>query len=279
VVSARLGIPRDKMAVVDVRETKVVLDILVPSVEISKIIGAERPLLESISMIEGVYVFPETCIAAEGVLGLISLPPSEKRPILKPAEKIASNIKERLAKRIIVFPTGSEVEKKFIQDKNSPYIKSILEKEGFDVKIGRVLSDDPVAIRGAWRKASEEGFGFILTTGGIGAEEKDKTIEALLGLNPGACTLDIIEFRGERGTHPSGKVRIGMGTYQWSRILALPGPNTEVKIAMKEVIRGLKKGWGNQRFVKEIVLKLRNFYVPISCPKTIPRVKPKPYCG
>jgi hypothetical protein len=195
VVSGRFRIPRDKVVVVDVRETKVVLDILVPTVEFSKIIGAERSLLESISKIEGVSVFPETCVEAEGVLGLISLLRSGKRSILKPADKIASGIKERLAKRVIVLPTGSEVKKKLIQDKNSPYIRSTLEKEGFEVKVGSVLPDDPVAIRGTWRRASDEGFGFIITTGGIGAEDKDKTIEALLGIDPGACTLDIIEFK------------------------------------------------------------------------------------
>ena len=45
------------------------------------------------------------------------------------------------------------------------------------------------------RAAVEAGYGVVVTTGGVGAESKDHTIEALLKVDPQAATPYLTYFR------------------------------------------------------------------------------------
>ena len=63
-----------------------------------------------------------------------------------------------------------------IQDTNSPYITGRLTKEGYSVTVGD-------RSRTIWRVLSlsfagplGEGYGLIVTTGGVGAEDKDRMV-------------------------------------------------------------------------------------------------------
>jgi len=57
------------------------------------------------------------------------------------------------------------------------------------VTAGENLPDDTTLIAAALCEAAEErGFGLIVTTGGVGAEGKDGTVEALLCVDPDAAT-------------------------------------------------------------------------------------------
>jgi hypothetical protein len=92
-----------------------------------------------------------------------------------------------------------------------------------------------------------EGFGLIVTTGGVGAEGKDRTIEALLELDPMASTPYIIHYEKGTGRHEKDGVRIGISYVKPSLIIALPGPHEEVKIGIEVIIDGLKRGLDKEK--------------------------------
>jgi len=162
--------------------------------------------------------------------------------LLGKMKRLGQQISDHISKRSIVFPSGSEVKKGFIQDTNSPYIQTRLKKEGFSVTLGEVLEDDLELIVTVLTKAVNEGSGLIITTGGVGAESKDRMIEALLELDPEASTPYIIRYEKGTGRHEKDGVKIGVAYVKPSFIIALPGPHEEVKIGIEVIIEGLKKG-------------------------------------
>jgi len=87
-----------------------------------------------------------------------------------------------------------------------------------------------------------EGYGLIITTGGVGAEDKDQMIEALLQLDPKASTPYIIRYEKGAGRHKKDGVKIGVAYLKPSYIVALPGPHEEVKRGINIIIDGLKRG-------------------------------------
>jgi molybdenum cofactor synthesis domain-containing protein len=129
-----------------------------------------------------------------------------------------------------------------IQDTNSPYIKATLSQEGFQVTMGAILEDNLNHIVSALRRAVSEGYGLIITTGGVGAEDKDQMIEALLQLDPKSSTPYIIHYEKGTGRHIKDGVRIGVAYLKPSYIVALPGPHEEVKRGVTIIIDGLKRG-------------------------------------
>ena len=168
-------------------------------------------------------------------------------------------ISDRIQKRAIVFPSGFEIEKGLIQDTNSPYIKTRLIQEGFTVSIGSILKDNLEHIVSALRRAIDDGFGLIITTGGVGAEDKDRMVEALLKLDPEASTPYIIHYEKGTGRHEKDGVKIGVAYLKPSFIIALPGPHEEVKIGVEVIIEELKKGWDKET----LALSLSEKYVDV----------------
>ena len=155
-------------------------------------------------------------------------------------------ISERIRKRAIVFPSGFEVKRGMIQDTNSPYIRDRLMKEGYSVTIGEVLEDEMEGIVPVLRRALNEGYGLIITTGGVGAEDKDRMVEALLRLDPEASTPYIIHYEKGKGRHEKDGVKIGVAYLHPSYLIALPGPHEEVIAGIEVIVEGLKKGTGER---------------------------------
>ena len=251
--------------VVDVREELITLDVLKKSVNAQDIIGKKDALLKALAAIPGVTLTPETNIHSDGILGLIDIESQEMAgEILGGMERMRREISERIRKRAIVFPSGFEVQEGMIQDTNSPYIRDRLMKEGYSVTIGEVLEDEIEGIVPVLRRALDEGYGLIITTGGVGAEDKDRMVEALLRLDPEASTPYIIRYEKGKGRHEKDGVKIGVAYLHPSYLIALPGPHEEVITGIEVIVEGLKKELGKEEIAsalsKEYIGRLRRIH-------------------
>ncbi len=248
-----LHLKRKEVMVVDVREELITLDILKKSVKAEDIIGKKDALLKALAAIPGVSLTPETSLHSDGILGLIAVEDEETASeILAGMDRMRREISDRISKRAIVFPSGFEVKRGMIQDANSPYIKERLEKEGYIVTVGGVLEDDVECIVPALRRAMDGAYSLIITTGGVGAEDKDRMVESLLRLDPKAATPYIIRYEKGQGRHEKDGVRIGVAYVQPTYLIALPGPHEEVKAGMEVIISGLKKGLGKEELASAL---------------------------
>ncbi len=242
-VAEVLHLKKSEVMVVNVREDLVTLDIMKKAVHAGDIIGKKEALFQALAAVPGVSLTPETTLHSDGVLGLIDIDDQKSaRDILEKMEQMGRQVSDRIRKRAIIFPSGFEVQKGMIQDANSPYIKTRLSQEGFQVTVGAILEDNLNHIVSALRRAVSEGYGLIITTGGVGAEDKDQMIEALLQLDPKASTPYIIRYEKGAGRHKKDGVKIGVAYLKPSYIVALPGPHEEVKRGINIIIDGLKRG-------------------------------------
>lgn len=259
-VAEVLNLKKSEVMVVDVREDLVTLDIMKRSVLAEDIIAKKEAILLALTAVPGVTITPETTIHSEGVLGLIDIDDQKSaREILERMEEMGRQISDGIRKRGIVFPSGFEIQKGMIQDTNSPYIKKRLTEEGFNVTVGDVLEDNLESIVPALRRALGEGYGLIITTGGVGAEDKDRMIEALLELDPKACTPYIIHYKKGTGRHEKDGVKIGVAYLLPSFIIALPGPYQEVKAGIEVIIEGFKRRLSKE----ELAESLSNKYMQL----------------
>ncbi|MFB3925152.1 MAG: molybdopterin-binding protein [Syntrophales bacterium] len=239
-VSNVLGIKRGDLLVTDVFGNCMVIDILKRGVDANSILGKGPELLESLSRLPGIRINEKTSISSRGLLSWVSLDRNEVGEAMKRAEKMASEMKQKLKKTVVVFSTGAEVADGHVMDTNSPAIRDRLSTEGYSVKFGPTLKDDELIIAAHLRETAEEGYGLIITTGGVGAEEKDKTIEAVLSLDPEAATPSIVTYELGVGRHKHKNcVRIAVGQVLDTLIIALPGPTDEVLTGIDALIRGL----------------------------------------
>jgi molybdenum cofactor synthesis domain-containing protein len=246
-VAEVLNLKKEEVMVIDVREDVIALDIMKKTVNAEDIIGKKEALLQTFAAITGVNLTPDTSIHAEGILGLIEIIDQKAaNHFLKEFKRLGDQISDQIRKRAIIFPSGIEIQRGFIKDTNSPYIKHRLTEEGFKATIGDVLEDNLEHIVPALRKAIQDGFGLIITTGGVGAENKDRVIEALLRLDPRASTPYIIHYEKGTGRHEKDGVKIGVAYLKPSFIIALPGPHEEVKIGVEIIVEGLKNGWDKE---------------------------------
>ena len=176
-VSQVLNLRKREVMVVDVREDVLTLDIMRDAVEAQDIIGKRETLLRALAEIPGVTLTPDTIIHSEGILGLIDIDDQKlAKKVLKRMERMGRQISERIQKRAVIFSSGPEIQNGLIQDTNTPYIRKRLTEEGFTVTTGIVLDDNTESIASALAAATNEGFGIIVTTGGVGAEHKDRMI-------------------------------------------------------------------------------------------------------
>jgi len=153
---------------------------------------------------------------------------------------MADNLRARIGRTVTVFATGAEINNGQVKDTNSPAIRSKLAAEGYAVSIGGTLRDDEHFIAARIRERAEEGFSLVITTGGVGAEVKDKTIEALLVLDPDAATPTIVTYELGVGRHVhKNAVRIGVADVLDTMVIALPGPTDEVLLGLDALVAGL----------------------------------------
>ena len=158
----------------------------------------------------------------------------------------------------MVFSTGLEVSSGQIEDTNKPTIAQRLEAEGYSVTLGPTLKDDHTYIIGHMRQAIDGGdYGLVIITGGVGAEAKDHTIEAVLALDPEAATPYICKFKKGAGRHAKDGVRIGVGKASDTLVVALPGPNDEVKRSLDVLVKGLEAKTNKHDLAEQIAGHLR----------------------
>lgn len=92
---------------------------------------------------------------------------------------------------------------------------------------------------------------------GVGAEDKDRTIEAVLRLDPEAATPYICKYQKGTGRHHKEGVKIAVGMVSGSLVIALPGPNDEVNASLEVLTEGLKVGSNKLVLAESIAEALR----------------------
>jgi len=163
--------------------------------------------------------------------------------ISKNVDSMVQEMREKISKRAIVFPTGFELKKNMIEDTNTPYLKKILEEKGFNVTVGDIIEDDFDEMVYKISDAVSRAYGLIITTGGVGAEDKDKTVESVLEVDPDAATPYIVKFKQGTGRHVKDGVRIAVGTIGPTMIVSLPGPNDEVRVATEVLMNAIESNY------------------------------------
>ena len=126
---------------------------------------------------------------------------------------------------------------------------------------GPTLEDKAGAIARAFRQAAEDAYGLMITTGGIGAEGKDQTLEALGRVDPQATMPYILKFRKGEGRHHRDGVRIGVGTLEPTLIICLPGPHDEVRLTWPVLRKGLGEGWDREALAGALADVLRRKFL------------------
>ena len=260
VVAEEIGINAEDVLVIDVRDGTVALDILQKRLDPSKFIAKEERILRRLRDLMGITLSEEAHISSNGMLGWIvgnDADIEEGLQAMEMSQSLVTQIKESISNRVIVFPTGTEVERGEIEDTNTPLIMGKFAAAGFSVDKGEILKDDvELFSRKLWR-AAEKGYSVSITTGGVGAENKDHSVEAVLRLDPQACTPYIAKFQVGHGRHSKDGIRIAVGQLGLTTFIALPGPNDEVSVCIDTVVRGISEGWSKEILAGELARILR----------------------
>ncbi len=257
-VAETLGLLRGDVLVTDVLGDQVVVDVLRRGVDPHALLGKKRELRERLDAIPGVACSEETEFTSRGMLSWIALGAEEGAEILRRSEALAEGIRQRRRRSALVFSTGAEVVGGQVRDTNAPLIRERLLGEGYEVKLGGALPDDEELLAERLRLAADEGYGLVLTSGGVGAEDKDRTIEAVLRADPGAATPHIVRYELGVGRHRhKAEVRIAVGRIGGTLVVSLPGPNDEVQVGMAALLRGLAGGAGREELAAAIAGDLR----------------------
>lgn len=247
-----LGMDREKVLVVDVRPRHITLDILEKDIPERNIIGKQTALLEAVGNLEGVSLSPDSHIHSNGILGMICLEGEDPDVMVSRVETMRDEISERIAKRAIVFPTGFELRDGMVEDTNTPYLTEVLEEAGYNVAVGAIIEDDEDDMVNRLDDAINRAFGLIISTGGVGAEDKDKSVESVLRLDPEAATPYVVKFKQGSGRHVKDGVRIAVGQVGPSLLVALPGPHDEVELAASMLLPALAEGCGKAEIARRI---------------------------
>lgn len=255
-VALVLDLPRDKVMVIDVRPPQVSLDILQHNLQAESFFGRERALLSAIAAVPGVTLAPDAEIHSAGILGAIGLSEAEATEALARSNALGAAIGSNHRARIRVFPTGFELQEGRIEDTNTPYLLKILEQAGFLPEAARPVADNRERLAEALARAAEE-CGLAVTTGGVGAEDKDFSVEAIESLDASAATPYLVHFEIGSGRHHKDGVRIAVGECKGCLLVALPGPHDEVRLAAPVLVNGYKRGWSKQELAYQLAEGLR----------------------
>lgn len=229
--AAVLGLPEQEVLVVDVRKDHICLDILAKSVDMSRIAGREKSLLAQLAAIDGLELTADAYIDSAGIMGLIGCEEAQAQEITDRTQAVADEITRNILSRALVYATGFEVQNGMIEDTNSPYLIGLLSTLGYKAEFGGILEDDASVIAHKLREGAERGFGLVITTGGVGAEDKDFSVEALDRIDRQAAMPWIVKFEAGTGRHVKEGVRIAVGQAGLTTYISLPGPHDEVVAA------------------------------------------------
>lgn len=238
-----LGLSAREVFVTDVRDDYVVLDVLAARVRIEDVVGRGSALLAALGGVPGVTIAPDAEVHSRGVLGILGAPAEQVAGVLAAASKLEADVRAYVARRVAVVSTGAEVGDRRIHDSNVEVLSQALGAAGYEVAPGGVVDDDERAIAGRVARLAEDGFGVIVTTGGVGAEDKDRTIEALQLLVPDLATAVLATYEVGHGRHVKPHVRVAAGVLAGDVVVvALPGPTREVRAAAPALIAALAAG-------------------------------------
>jgi molybdenum cofactor synthesis domain-containing protein len=239
-VAARvLQLPSDRVYVTDVRDGRVTFDVLVPRLRLEQVVGRADELRTGIGRVEGVTVAPDADVHSAGVLGAITTPADEVHEVLALAEELDTNLRRWVDTRVAVVSTGGEVARGEVRDTNQAAARELLGPHGFEVTSGGTVPDDERVIAGRIARLVGDGFGLVITTGGVGAEDKDRTIEAVAMLDPSLATSTLASYTPGTGRHVKADVRVAVAEVGWSRVVCLPGPTREVVLGLGALVDGL----------------------------------------
>lgn len=242
-VARVLGLSDGEVLVVDVRPRHITLDVLATNIPQENIMGKEQAILDAVAALPGVTLYPETYIHSNGILGQICAGVEDQEAMLERVAKMTEDLRKNVSRRAIVFPTGFELQQGLIEDTNTPYLKEMLEKAGYKVTVGEIMADDLSDVVEKLSDALNRGFGLIVTSGGVGAEDKDHTVEGICAIDREAATPYVVKFTKGTGRHVKDGVRVGVGSEGLSLMVSLPGPHDEVELTAPVLLQGLEEGW------------------------------------
>jgi len=253
-----LGLAPGKIMVVDVRSNHITFDVLQKEIGQENIMGKEKEILAVLEKLPGITLSPEASIHSNGILGLICAGVDNPDEVLSRVSQMTENIRQAIAHRAIIYPTGFEIIKGLIEDTNTPYLEQQLKQHQYKVTLGTAIDDTPEDVYYHLSDALSRGFGLILTTGGVGAEDKDHTVEGVIKLDPQAAVPYIVKFKQGSGRHVKDGVRIGVGQVGQSLLVSLPGPHDEVRAAAPVLLKSLNEGLDKYQIADRLADVLAN---------------------
>ena len=252
-----LGLAPGEVMVVDVQPGFIAFDVLKRDIAAESVAGKSGEIISVLSEVPGITLHEGASVHSEGVLGLIALDPQVAKEVLSRSARIGEQVVEAVLKRVCVFASGAEVIAGNIEDTNSPYLVRTITEAGFKAEFGGIIEDNTSAAVSTLESALMRGFGLIVTTGGVGAENKDHSIEAILKLDPLAATPWILKFTPDMKRHHKEGVRIAVGRVGICRIVALPGPHAEVCLGSRALLDGIKVGLNDGDLAESIASAIR----------------------
>ena len=133
----------------------------------------------------------------------------------------------------------------------------MLGEHGYLVHHAGVVDDDEALIAARIGHLLNEGYGLLITTGGVGAEDKDKTIEAMQRVAPDLSTAILAQYTVGHGRHVKPHVRVACGRVGETLMVALPGPTREVLAALPELVTAMAQGQAPAAIAEAIATPIR----------------------
>ena len=111
------------------------------------------------------------------------------------------------------------------EDLSGPEARRILEEAGFEVAPVEILPDERTQIEARLRKASEQDFRLVVTSGGTGLSPRDVTPEATLAVSdrPVPGIAELMRWESFKITPRAALSRAAAGIRQSTLIINLPG--------------------------------------------------------
>lgn len=255
-----LDLGADHVFVTDVRDRRVVFDVVSPTVSLDAIAGKESALLQALAAFPGVALGQRASVHSHGVLGVIGAPADQAAQIIANAAKLEANLQAYVARAVVVLSTGGEVARGEIEDTNFTAVKAVLGQQGYLVDHAGVVDDDQGLIAARLGHLLGEGYGLIITTGGVGAEDKDQTIEAMQRLAPDLTTAVLAQYTVGQGRHVKPHVRVACGRIGETLLVALPGPTREVLAALPLLAKAIAEGQPPAIIAEAIAAPIRSLW-------------------
>ena len=131
------------------------------------------------------------------------------------------------------------------EDLSGPAIKEIIEPEGYEVTVYKVLPDDQETLENEMKRIADEGLAdIIFTTGGTGFSMRDVTPEATIAVSdrlvPGIP--EAMRASSMTITNKAMLSRAAAGIRKQTLIVNMPGSPKAVKESLEYIIGPLRHG-------------------------------------